>query len=329
MMRQSFHKLRTLLWSSQAGSAGHHAEKLISGAGALVAIFFIGAINVLAIPDMGAGMPLIIASMGASAILVFATPHSPFTQPWPVLGGQLVSALVGVTCALYIPDLHVAAALSVALSLVAMYYLRCLHPPGGATALNAVIGGAPVHELSYQYVTVPVMLDSLALVFVAIVFNSFFLWRRYPLNVMPTRKNAVEAEASPPPYLSEEDIRYAREHMGSFVDVSEQELAQIFEIAVQHAESTRMRAQDIRLGRYYSNGAPGNEWSVREVIDESGQSVPERDKIIYRVAAGAQLRTTGICARADFARWARYEVVQDGGVWKRCPANSGTVEPKA
>ena len=90
---------------------------------------------------------MIIASMGASAGLLFAVPHSALAQPWNVVGGHLISALIGVSCARFIPDLLVAAALSVGCAIAAMHYLRCIHPPGGATALSAVIGGPMVHAM--------------------------------------------------------------------------------------------------------------------------------------------------------------------------------------
>ena len=316
ILANTMNKLRSLFFG--AGSPpGHHLEKFVSGLGALLAIFCIGAINAWALPDTG--MPLVVASMGASAVLLFATPHSPFTQPWAVLGGQMVSALVGVVCARYIPYPHLAAAVAVGLALLVMYYLHCLHPPGGATALNAVLGGTAVHDLGYQYVFTPVMLDALIIVGVAVLFNYIFPWRRYPLALSPPA--AVEAatpDAALQSHIAPEDLRYALDQMGSFVDVSEHELSQIFDLAVGHAEAMRMQPSQILLGRYYSNGRLGAEWSVRKVIDESGVATsPDKDKIIYRVIGGRQLRSTGTCTRTEFARWAKYEVVEKNGVWNR------------
>jgi len=297
---------------------GHHFEKFISALGALVAIFCVAAINAIAIPDLGA--PLIIASMGASAVLLFATPHSPFTQPWPVLGGQLVSGMIGVSCATYISDIRLAAALAVGLSLFAMYYLRCLHPPGGATALSAVIGGVTVHQLGFQYVAAPVMLDALVIIFVAVLFNYLFPWRRYPLwlNAPPAAQGPAPAGEPAPLHIAKEDIHYALQHMESFVDVSELDLAEIYRLATQHAEAARMRPEQILLGHCYSNGRPGGDRSVRKIIDESGvATTPEKDKVIYRILAGANLRATGTCTRAEFAHWAKHEVVETNGEWKR------------
>ena len=128
-----------------------------------------------------AGSASIIASMGSSAVLLFAVPHGPLSQPWPVFGGHLVSAIVGVTCAKLIPAPMLAAAIAVALAIGAMHFLRCIHPPGGATALGAVLGGDAVHQLGYQFVTTPVMLNAITILLVAFLFNAPFAWRRYPV----------------------------------------------------------------------------------------------------------------------------------------------------
>ena len=296
----------------------NHVEKLVSGLGALIAVFLVGALNALLIPDLGT--PLVIASLGASAILLFATPHSPFTQPWSLFGGQLVSALTGVTCANYISNPHGAAALAVGLALVLMYYLRCLHPPGGATALSAVLGDETIHELGYLYVAAPVMLDTLAIMLVAILFNYLFPWRRYPLGLSTYKKaesSALAAEVTQA-YLNEENLRYALTRMESFVDVSTRDLSEIYKLAAEHAEAVRLPPERVLLGHYYSNGRPGTEASVRKVIDESGvSSPPAKDKIIYRVIVGANVRATAACTRADFAHWAKYEVALEQGVWRK------------
>lgn len=126
------------------------------------------------------GSASIIASMGSSAVLLFAVPHGPLSQPWSVFGGHLVSAIVGVTCVKLIPASMLAAAIAVALAIGAMHYLRCIHPPGGATALGAVLGGDAVHQLGYQFVITPVMLNAITILLVALLFNAPFAWRRYP-----------------------------------------------------------------------------------------------------------------------------------------------------
>ena len=92
---------------------------------------------------------LIVPSMGASAVLLFAAPHASFSQPWNVIGGHAVSAIIGVACWRWIPDYVVAASASVGLAIGVMYVARCIHPPGGATALAAVIGSDKLHQLGF------------------------------------------------------------------------------------------------------------------------------------------------------------------------------------
>ena len=125
----------------------------------------------------------IVPSMGASAVLLFASPHVPFAQPWNLVGGHLLSAIVGVFCWQWIPDLLVAASASVGLAIGAMYVARCIHPPGGATALAFVIGPEQLHQLGYSYVLNPVMLNTLLILAVALAFNAPFNWRRYPAHL--------------------------------------------------------------------------------------------------------------------------------------------------
>jgi len=119
--------------------------------------------------------------MGASAVLLFAVPHGPLSQPWPVLGGHFVSALVGVACTKAIAQPMLAAPVAVGLAIGSMHYLRCIHPPGGATALSAVVGGEPVHQLGFHFVLTPVLWNAAVILLVALLFNYPFTWRRYPL----------------------------------------------------------------------------------------------------------------------------------------------------
>jgi CBS-domain-containing membrane protein len=177
------------------------------------------------------GGVLAIASMGASAVLLFAAPHGALSQPWPVLGGHLVSALVGVSCARWLGgDPMLAASLAVALSIAAMYGLRCLHPPGGATALYAVLGGESVHALGYGYLFSPVLLNVAVLVAVAVLFNYPFAWRRYPQSWhQRTQPVAMPAEKSMIPHSS---LVYALSQIDTFVDISEDDLQRIYALAL-------------------------------------------------------------------------------------------------
>ena len=114
-------------------------------AGAFVALLVAGVVSRMIGEASGLG-PWLVAPMGASAVLIFAAPASPLAQPWAVLGGNTVSALVGTACVLLIPDPAVAGAVAVALAIGLMFQLRCLHPPGGASALLMVL----THTAQFQ-----------------------------------------------------------------------------------------------------------------------------------------------------------------------------------
>ncbi|MDH4247131.1 MAG: HPP family protein [Deltaproteobacteria bacterium] len=124
---------------------------------------------------------MLIGSFGATAILVYGVPSSPLAQPRNVMGGHLISALIGVLSLQFIPgNLLIAAALAVSLALAAMHLTRTVHPPGGATALIAVIGGPKIHALGYLYALIPAGLGALIMVLVALLVNNIPQHRRYP-----------------------------------------------------------------------------------------------------------------------------------------------------
>ena len=185
---------------------------------------------------------LAVASMGASAVLLFAAPHGALSQPWPVVGGHLISAAVGVTCAQWIAEPMMAAAIAVALSIGLMYGLRCLHPPGGATALFAVMGGEPILALGYDYLFVPVLLNVSVLLIVAVLFNFPFAWRRYPQ--VWWRESVEEPAAEPLPeatnerMISHSDLVYALSQLDTFIDVSEEDLQRIYALALGRRSQT-------------------------------------------------------------------------------------------
>lgn len=287
-----------------------HTERIVSGVGGFLAIFSILFVSqqVLGVDHPG----LLVASMGASAVLLFAVPHGPLSQPWNVIGGHLVSAVIGVTCAKLIGNQLVAAGAAVGIAISAMYYLRCIHPPGGATALSAVVASDAVHALGYQFVFTPVLLDVVVILSVAISFNYFFKWRRYPayLQKLLAGKKEVKPEE---PSITHGDFVYALSQIDSFIDISEEDLLRIYDLATRRHQAEHMPLEAIELGGIYSNGGYGSEWSLRQVVDESGNSV------IYKVVAGAGERTSGVMTRKEFATWARYRVNRGGENWRGNP----------
>ncbi len=308
---------RMLHWLGIEFAPVSQTERLVSIAGGFTGIFLVLLLNHTLVGMQGA-VP-ILASMGASAVLLFAVPHGPLSQPWPVAGGHLISAVVGVTCATFIPDTFVAAALAVGLAIGAMHYLRCIHPPGGATALVAVVGGAEIQSLGYGFVITPVFLNVLVILATAIAFNYPFGWRRYPASLKPSRAETPEADVSQEVLenISHADLVYALSEIDSFIDVTEHDLLRIYDLATRRAQQTHLQPAEIKLGHYYSNGKYGDEWQVRYVVDESGSRNPDKDTVIFKVVAGPGRRRSGIARRAEFARWAKHEVVRNENSWQR------------
>lgn len=213
-------------------------EHWISALGGLVGILAVVWVGQVWLD--GHGGVLAAASMGASAVLLFAAPHGAFSQPWPVFGGHVVSALIGVGCARWLGgDLMLAAALAVSLAIAAMYTLRCLHPPGGATALYAVLGGEAVHVLGYGYVLSPVLLNVVVLLAVAVAFNYPFAWRRYP---QVWHRAAAADESAEKHMIPHSSLVYALSQIDTFVDVSEEDLQRIYALALAGVPETASEA---------------------------------------------------------------------------------------
>ncbi|HMG81906.1 MAG TPA: HPP family protein [Ferruginibacter sp.] len=134
------------------------------------------------------GTLFLIGSFGASSVLVYGIIQSPLAQPRNLVGGHLVCAITGVTVHKFLPDLVLLAApLAVSLSIVFMQITKTLHPPGGATALIAIIGSDKIKALGYWYVLSPVFTGAMILLLVAIIFNNMTTNRIYPTNERYTK----------------------------------------------------------------------------------------------------------------------------------------------
>lgn len=177
-----------------------------------------------------------VAPMGASAVLVFSVPASPLAQPWSVLGGNVISALIGVACHHVLGASGPALAAAGLLAVLAMIALRCLHPPGGAVAVTAALGSPTLESLGYTYALWPVGLNSLLMLGLALVFNRL-AGRHYPhqgaapANVhrtadpLPSRRSVLQAE----------DVDAALASFGEVLDIDRQDLEEILVRAQLHA----------------------------------------------------------------------------------------------
>ncbi|MBO9543529.1 HPP family protein [Caulobacter sp.] len=231
-------------------------DALRGGAGALLGLLFAGILGRFAVGGGDWLHPLLVAPIGASAVLVFAVPASPLAQPRSVLGGNIVSALIGVTVAMLIPQTLIAAPLAVGLAIGVMMLLGCLHPPGGAVALICVIGGPKVAEAGYLFALNPVLVDSLLLT------GAGMIWGRITGHSYPHRPPVTAPTRTAGYNTADLDAALAR--YGELLDVSREDLDALFR-EVELSAAQRLHAQ-IRCGDVMS----------REVIslhhDQSAES---------------------------------------------------------
>ncbi|PZP43983.1 MAG: hypothetical protein DI595_20580 [Agrobacterium fabrum] len=202
-------------------------ERLRSATGAFVGILLTGLLGSLAL-RFDPTLPAMIAPMGASAVLLFAVPSSPLAQPWSILCGNLVSASVGVTVVLLVPDPFFASALAISLAIAAMMALRCLHPPSGAVALTAVLGGPAIHSLGYGFLLWPVAGNSLILLALALAYNNA-TGRAYPHGLKLGK--AAHGTTDPTPIqkigFSSTDLDEVLREYDEFIDIDRDALETI------------------------------------------------------------------------------------------------------
>lgn len=299
------------LWLGIIQSPISHTEKWVSALGGFLSI---GVMlwTTHQFLDLDSSLA-IMASMGATAVLLFAIPHSPLSQPWPVIGGNLISGAIGITCALYIDPIWLAASLAVGLAIISMVYLNCLHPPAGATALLTVVGNESIHEMGYQFLLTPVLLNLILILAIAIGFNALFHWRHYPVFLQKSAPPTAESTET----FSHADFLAALKEIDSFVDIHETDLKRILTLALAHRQSGSLTPEEIHLGEIYSNGKLGREWSMRQIIDESKSDDPNQDFVIFKQIAGNERKTTDCVTRSEFAHWAKHAMVMENGLWHR------------
>ena len=203
-------------------------DRLLACVGAMIGI----ALTIVVcsqFPTAGIDLPIIVAPIGASAVLAFAVPASPLAQPWSIVGGNTVSTLVGVLAFRAIPDPTIAAGIAVGGAILAMTLLRCLHPPGGAAALTAVIGSSAIHAQGYAFAFAPVAINSIALVSLAMFFH------RISGHSYPHRPLA-EPEQLAAAGLHLDDIDRALADMHESFDISREDLELLLARAELHAK---------------------------------------------------------------------------------------------
>lgn len=214
-------------------SGAHGADRLLDCLGAILGIAIAAGIAAQ-LPLQASDVPLLVAPLGASAVLVFAVPASPLAQPWPVIGGNTVSALVGIAVHHLVPGVALGGSVAVGAAILVMSLLRCLHPPGGACALTAVIGSPAIHAAGFGFALLPVALNSVSLVAAGLLFHRFSR-HSYPHRAMAAPPEALASGL----HLS--DIDAALEDMHESFDISREDLDALLSRAELHAARRKGR----------------------------------------------------------------------------------------
>jgi len=207
----------------------HLSEKFRSGFAAFMGILLLGA-SLHFLPGENGFHLAVFASMAAAAVLLYAAPHSPMAQPWPLVCGNLVSGLIGWLFSLLIPDPVLAAACAVGTAVLAMHLLNCLHPPGGATAMIMVLGAEQFHQHGWLWAALTVAANALLSLVLALSINNLLPGRHYP------QRHAAQPRARRGA-LAAVDIEWALAQMDGVIDVSEEDLLEIYRLASERSET--------------------------------------------------------------------------------------------
>ncbi|AOJ15966.1 HPP family protein [Burkholderia vietnamiensis] len=274
-------------------------ERMRSCTGALVGIATVG-VTMRLLPGVPGLVPLLVAPMGASAVLLFAVPASPLAQPWSIVGGNLVAATVGVACAQWIADPITAAALAVALAIGGMFALRCVHPPSGAVALTAVLGGPAIHALGFGFVVVPIALQSAILLSAALVYHAL-TGHRYPHGGVRADAQSQAGGAAPRGGFTRADLDAVLKRRGEWLDVDPDDLETLLrETEMQAYTRTfgELRCADLMTKRAIEVSPSTSVTAALTLLD--------RHRVKALPVVDGEARLIGIVTRADLTRpWRR------------------------
>ena len=307
-MKLSLSELRPFFVGDSVPLSG--GEKLRSALAGFVAILMLGFVSSHFVS--GVGLPILVASMGASAVILFAISHSPLAQPWPMIGGNLLPAMIGVAIAKLVPDMVLALALSLALSLLVMQVSHCLHPPGGAVALLPLLGGPEVHAMGFHFVLIPVGLNVLLMLLLAFLINNVLPGRRYPARAFSSQ-DKLHKHNDPVPLerlgVNQGDLHNALKEMNTYLDVSEEDLGQVYKMAGMHAYRRKMG--EITCADIMSRDLVTAEFGTE--LEEAWAQLRFHKIKVIPVVDRAQ-RVIGIISLVDFLKRANlktYETFQD------------------
>ncbi len=249
----------------------------------------------------------LLAPMGASAIILFGMSHSPVAQPWPVIGGYVFSLGAGLVSAALLGPPWMAAGAAVAVSLWLMARLNCIHPPGGALALLIVLD-QKTYASSVSQTMALVSANVALLLLSAAVINNLIPGRRYPHRT--AAETAGDHDTRDPAPLQRTDLRHedlvsAIRAMDTFVDVGEDDLVKLYNLAIDHAFSRHvgLRCEDV-MSRDVVTTQPGarlaDAWQLMQQHRIKALPVVDHDQ-----------KVVGIVTLSDFFRWLGRAAVSD------------------
>lgn len=251
-------------------------------------------------------LPLLMAPIGASAVLLFGVPSSPLAQPWSIVGGNTVAALVGVTFAMLIKEPVIAAAFGLSVAIALMFALRCLHPPSGAVALTAVIGGPAIHAAGYGFVLFPVFLNSVLLLLVALIYNNATR-RTYPHTVVKSADSHLTKDIPPEMRFgfTTEDLNEVLKEYNQVIDVSREDLQTLLQQTEMHAY--RRRFGEITCADIMSKDVISVEFGTEL---EDAWALLRKHKIKALPVVDRAQRVIGIITQIDFMKHANLDVYE-------------------
>ncbi|WP_321350411.1 HPP family protein [Halopseudomonas oceani] len=239
---------------------------------------------------------LLIGPVGASAILLFAVPSGALAQPWSILGGYLTSAVVATAVAQLGGHSLPMASLAVCLSLLAMFMLRCLHPPGGAVALCVVLAGPALQALGERAI-LPVMLNAISLLTLAVLYNNL-TGVRYPKRAAPKidLHRSGNSHTALRSGITGDDLDTALEGFGGFVDLTREDLGQLIERA--ESASLQRRAGAIRAADIMTREV---HWISPEATVREGLDLLGAQRLRVLPVVDSEQRLVGIVTLVDLA----------------------------
>ncbi|MBS1141195.1 MAG: hypothetical protein H6R13_2648 [Proteobacteria bacterium] len=207
-------------------------ERWLSALAGLLGIMLMQ--GILTVLPAEQGISYLLAPLGASSVILFALPHSPLAQPWSLAGGLFISALVGHFCGLWITPAFLAIGIALGLAIWLTAWLRCIHPPGGAMAVVFALS-AQQHSTSL----LTALLNVGAALMAVLVVNNLIPGRRYPQCLPPTQ--VAKKDRPVRRSIRHEDIQHALEQLDTYLDISEEDLVRIYDLATSHAHQRHER----------------------------------------------------------------------------------------